>query len=75
MGLSHECVEGSLQIETEMLHQEEFRYLKVSFMSGGRMEGEIDRQISSASVWSVVVKREMSQLPVDLCCMVTGLWQ
>ncbi|KAI3370614.1 hypothetical protein L3Q82_007190 [Scortum barcoo] len=59
------------------LEVEEFKYLRVLFMSEGKMEHEIDRQIGAAStvMWLVyrtlvVVKKskdEALDLPVNLC--------
>ena len=73
MVLTWKRVECPLQVGSEVLPQvEEFVYLRVSFMSEGRMEQEIDRRLSSAPAvmgilyWSVVVKRELSQ-KVRLC--------
>ena len=46
---------------------EEFKYLRVSFLSEGKMEREIDRRIGGASAVMqtlkrpVLVKRELSQ--------------
>lgn len=47
---------------------EEFKYLDVLFMSEGKMEGEANRRIAAASAvmkalhWTIVVKRELSQM-------------
>ncbi|KAF7644351.1 hypothetical protein LDENG_00223640 [Lucifuga dentata] len=61
-------VDCSLQVRGESLPQtEEFKYLGVLFMSGGKMEHKIDRRIGAASevlrklYWTVMVKRELSQ--------------
>ncbi|KAF7652554.1 hypothetical protein LDENG_00095270 [Lucifuga dentata] len=68
MVLCRKKVDCSLQVRGESLPQtEEFKYLGLLFMSEGRMEREIDRQIGTASevlrtlYRTVVVKRELSQ--------------
>uniref|UniRef100_A0A3B3QX38 Reverse transcriptase domain-containing protein n=1 Tax=Paramormyrops kingsleyae TaxID=1676925 RepID=A0A3B3QX38_9TELE len=68
MVLSWKRVECSLQVGEEVLPQVvEFKYLRVLFMSEGRMEREINRQIGAASAVMrvlhrpVMVKKELSQ--------------
>uniref|UniRef100_A0AAY5JVS7 Reverse transcriptase domain-containing protein n=1 Tax=Esox lucius TaxID=8010 RepID=A0AAY5JVS7_ESOLU len=68
MVLSRKRVACPLQVGGECLPQvEEFKYLRVLFLSKGRMEREIDRRIGAASavMWSmyrsVVVKKEVSR--------------
>uniref|UniRef100_A0A8C6MJS2 Reverse transcriptase domain-containing protein n=1 Tax=Nothobranchius furzeri TaxID=105023 RepID=A0A8C6MJS2_NOTFU len=68
MVLIQKRVECLLRVRDEVLPQvEEFKYLRVLFMSEGKLEREIDRRIGAASAVmrafyrSVVVKRELSQ--------------
>ncbi|KAK3523662.1 hypothetical protein QTP70_006725 [Hemibagrus guttatus] len=68
MVLDRKKVACTLQVGGEVLPQvEEFKYLGVLFMSEGRMDHEIDRQIGAAAavMWSmyrsVVVKKELSR--------------
>ena len=68
MVLDWKKVACSLQVRGELLPQlEKFKYLGVLFTSEGRLEREIDRQISAAATvmrslyQSVVVKRELSR--------------
>ncbi|KAK3507141.1 hypothetical protein QTP70_008535 [Hemibagrus guttatus] len=68
MDLDRKKVACTLQVGGEFLPQvEEFKYLRVLFMSEGRMDCEIDRRISAAAAVtrsmyrSVVVKKELSQ--------------
>uniref|UniRef100_A0A8C6Q6L6 Reverse transcriptase domain-containing protein n=1 Tax=Nothobranchius furzeri TaxID=105023 RepID=A0A8C6Q6L6_NOTFU len=68
MVLIRKRVECLLRVRDEVLPQvEEFKYLGVLFTSDGKLEREIDKQISAASAVmlalyrSVVVKRELSQ--------------
>lgn len=41
-----------------LLYIEEFKYLRVLFMSGGTTEGEMDRQISAAAAMILVSRAE-----------------
>ncbi|TWW73694.1 hypothetical protein D4764_15G0010900 [Takifugu flavidus] len=66
MVLNRKKVECFLRVKEEILPQvEEFKYLRVLFMSQGRMEQEVDRRIGAASAVmrtlhrSVVVKRSV----------------
>lgn len=58
-----------------LTHVEEFKYLRVFFTSGGRVECEIDRWMGAASAvtllfyWSVEVKRYQSQDGPGLKCL------
>ncbi|KAK3574089.1 hypothetical protein QTP86_002857 [Hemibagrus guttatus] len=68
MVLDRKKVACTLQVGGEVLPQvEEFKYLGVLFMSEGRMDREIDRQIGAAAAVmrsmyrSVVVKKELSR--------------
>ncbi|KAK3516360.1 hypothetical protein QTP70_009415 [Hemibagrus guttatus] len=68
MVLDRKKVACTLQIGGEVLPQvEEFKYLRVLFMSEGRMDREIDRRIGAAAAVmqsmyrSVVVKKELSR--------------
>ncbi|KAK3517503.1 hypothetical protein QTP70_012581 [Hemibagrus guttatus] len=68
MVLDRKKVSCTLQVGGELLPQvEEFKYLGILFTSEGRMDCEIDRQISAvaAVMWSmyrsVVVKKELSR--------------
>lgn len=57
MVLRRKMVDCSLRLGGELLPQaKRLKYFWVLFMSGGQMEGEVDRK-----VWTVVVKRELSQ--------------
>ncbi|KAK3562878.1 hypothetical protein QTP86_011111 [Hemibagrus guttatus] len=68
MVLDRKKVACTLQVGGELLPQvEEFKYLRVLFMSEGRMDREIDRRIGAAAAVmrsmyrSVVVKKELSR--------------
>ena len=68
MVISQKKVDCPLQVGGELLPKvEEFKYLRVLFMSEGKMEREIKRRIREASAMmrklkqSAVVKRDLSQ--------------
>ncbi|KAK3514795.1 hypothetical protein QTP70_032195, partial [Hemibagrus guttatus] len=68
MVLDREKVACTHQVGGEFLPQvEEFKYLRVLFMSEGRMDRKLDRRICAAAAvmrsmyWSVVVKKELSR--------------
>jgi len=67
MVLCQKMVESSLRVGSELMPQVKEKYLRVVFMSEGKMEWEMYRQIGavSAAMWplchSLLVKRELSR--------------
>ena len=63
MVLSRKRMASPLQVEGEKLLQvEEFKYLKILFMSDGRRDGEISRRLGQAAAVTQSLYRTVVQL-------------